>query len=147
MIAALAPVGVPNADIIVTDQIGNRLCALQVKARREIGSDGGWHMKPKHETLSSPSLFYCFVDFKGSLTDQPKCWIVPSAIVADAIATTHQAWLAAPGMKGRVRQDSKVRRFLPNYHVGLPQYQSGWLDQYCEAWAQLDEVVAVAAAA
>ena len=57
MIAALAPAGVPNADIVVTDQIGDRLCAIQVKARTDKGSDGGWHMKPKHEELSSPNLF------------------------------------------------------------------------------------------
>jgi hypothetical protein len=44
-IAALAPQGVPNADIVVTDIEGTRLCSLQVKTRRDIGSDGGWHMK------------------------------------------------------------------------------------------------------
>ncbi len=57
MIAALAPVGVRNADIVVTHQIGDRLCALQVKARREIGSDGAWRMKPKHDELSSQVCF------------------------------------------------------------------------------------------
>ena len=44
LIAALAPAGVPNCDIVVTDQIGDRLCAIQVKTRIEKGSDGGWHM-------------------------------------------------------------------------------------------------------
>jgi hypothetical protein len=49
MIAALAPAGVPNADIVVTDKLGNRLCAVQVKVRRERGSDGGWHgAKPRY---------------------------------------------------------------------------------------------------
>ena len=32
-IAALAPAGVPNCDIVVTDDIGDRLCAVQVKRR------------------------------------------------------------------------------------------------------------------
>jgi hypothetical protein len=45
MIAALAPAGVPDADIIVSDRLGSALAAVQVKARREIGRDGGWHMK------------------------------------------------------------------------------------------------------
>jgi hypothetical protein len=63
MIAALAPTGVPNADIVVTDELGDRLCAVQVKVRRDIGSDGGWHMGQKHEELTSPNLFYCFVHF------------------------------------------------------------------------------------
>jgi hypothetical protein len=61
MIAALAPAGVPNSDIVVTDKLGDRLCAVQVKVRRDLGSDGGWHMGQKHETLISPNLFYCFV--------------------------------------------------------------------------------------
>src|SRR5258708_5112034 len=38
-IAALAPAGVPNTDLVVTDKIGDKLCAVQVKVRREIGSD------------------------------------------------------------------------------------------------------------
>ena len=38
MIAALAPTGVPNCDIVVTDDIGARLCAVQVKTRLGIGS-------------------------------------------------------------------------------------------------------------
>jgi hypothetical protein len=52
MIAALAPTGVPNADIVVTNQVGDRLCAVQVKARRTTGKNGGWPMRPKHEELS-----------------------------------------------------------------------------------------------
>ncbi|HEY6290400.1 MAG TPA: hypothetical protein VI455_02415 [Terriglobia bacterium] len=34
--AALAPQGVPNADIVVTDIDGTRLCTIQVKTRRDI---------------------------------------------------------------------------------------------------------------
>lgn len=54
---ALAPVGVPNADIIVCDIKGAKLAAIQVKARREIGSDGGWHMKDKHKALQETDFF------------------------------------------------------------------------------------------
>jgi hypothetical protein len=39
-----------------------------VKTRRDIGSDGGWHMKAKDENIRSDQLFYCFVDF-GKTTD------------------------------------------------------------------------------
>ncbi len=63
LIAALAPVGVPNSDIVVTDAIGEKLCAIQVKTRTEKGSDGGWHMGKKHEAISSPNLLYAFLDF------------------------------------------------------------------------------------
>jgi hypothetical protein len=54
-IAALAPIGVPNADIIVTDVEGSRLCSIQVKTRRDIGSDGGWHMKAKQGGMTMRS--------------------------------------------------------------------------------------------
>jgi hypothetical protein len=62
-IAALAPTGVPNADIVVSDMAGTRLCSMQVKTRRGVGADCGWHMKAKHEQLRGDRLFHCFVDF------------------------------------------------------------------------------------
>ncbi len=84
-IAALAPQGVPNADIIVSDILGDKLCAIQVKTRNNKGADGGWHMKKKHETILSPHLFYCFVDFGDGIEDLPQCYIVPSQVVADVL--------------------------------------------------------------
>lgn len=141
MIAALAPVGVPNCDIVVTDDIGDRLCAIQVKTRLDKGTDGGWHMGKKHERLSSPTLFYAFVDFGKSLTDPPVCHLVPSAVVADVIGRGHKIWLATPGKQGQQRKDSDFRRFLPDYdrmgiEIGCGQ---GWLDRYREQWDALME--------
>jgi hypothetical protein len=140
LIAALAPQGVPNADIIVTDIVGDRLCAVQVKSRRDIGSDRGWHMKKKHEDIKSISLFYCFVDFGKSLIEQPKCWVVPSIIVAEVLKITHAAWLAEPGKKGQPHKDGDMRRFLPSYGATRygGKYAEGWLDQYQENWAILE---------
>lgn len=141
LIAALAPVGVPNADLIVTDDIGEKLCAIQVKTRTNKGSDGGWHMSKKHEDIVSDNLLYAFLDFGGSLIDLPTCFIVPSAEVAAAVKESHALWLATPGKRGQQRNDSNTRRFLPDYEkvgldIGRPQ---GWLDPYREAW-QLAEV-------
>jgi hypothetical protein len=137
MIAALAPAGVPNSDIVVTDKLGDRLCAVQVKVRREAGSDGGWHMGQKHEGLVSPNLFYCFVDFGSSLTDPPRTWIVPSAVVAKFVREIHQDWLSTPGKKGQQRNDNNLRRFTPEYKP-LPEYKMGWLQQYLENWGSLE---------
>lgn len=140
-IAALAPQGVPNADIIVTDDIGQRLCAIQVKSRRDKGLDKGWHMKPKHETLEGDRLFYCFVDFGSSLEATPSCYIVPSNIVAEAIRENHKEWLKTPGKGGRLHKDSDVRRLLPDYWRLNPasKHLQGWLDEYREAWNSLKE--------
>lgn len=139
LIAALAPVGVPNCDIVVTDDIGDRLCAIQVKTRVEKGSDGGWHMSRKHEGISSPTLFYTFLDFGKTLTDPPACYVVPSEIVADVIKRSHRVWLVSPGSRGQERNDTDFRRFLPDYiRTGLDiGCGPGWLEPYREAWDTL----------
>jgi hypothetical protein len=137
-IAALAPLGVPNADILITDIEGHRLSAIQVKTRRNIGSDKGWHMKPKHEQLVSDFLFYCFVDFGDGVEDHPRTLVVPSSTVAAAIRESHQHWLKTPGMKGQAHKDSKVRRFLPDYTrvfgEGHATYGPNWAEKYRDAW-------------
>jgi len=138
MIAALAPVGVPNCDIVVTDEIGDRLCAIQVKTRNSTGADRGWHMGKKHESLAAPSLFYCFVDFMSAESAAPVTYIVPAAVVATTLAECHRAWLDQPGKLGQQRKDNDLRRFLPDYgHLKIGKYEAGWLDPYREAWPLL----------
>ena len=140
-IAALAPQGVPNADIVVTDLEGKRLCTVQVKTRRDIGRDGGWHMKAKHEEFVSDKLFYCFVDFGKSDQDVPKIFVLPSKVVAKVLKESHLAWLARPGKKGQPHKDGPMRRLLPDYSREFGphsnQHSKGWLDQYRDAWGQL----------
>jgi hypothetical protein len=133
-IAALAPTGVPNADILVTDIIGDKVCAVQVKTRLDPGSDRGWHMGKKHEELQSPNIYYCFV---GMESDPPACWIVPSLTVANALKITHEKWLAEPGKNGQVHNDSNVRRLREVYPLVAEKYPLGWMDPYRENWDQL----------
>jgi hypothetical protein len=144
-IAALAPLGVPNADILITDIDGQRLVAIQVKTRRNIGVDKGWHMKPKHERLISDSLFHCFVNFGDGFDDRTQTHVVPSRVVAEALRNSHQHWLKTPGVKGQAPKDSQVRRFLPDYTRVFgddhPLYGPNWIDKYLEAWASLGELL------
>ncbi|MGB7300592.1 MAG: hypothetical protein WBD34_14820 [Burkholderiaceae bacterium] len=136
-IAALAPQGAPNSDIVVTDIESTKLCSIQVKTRRDIGSDGGWHMKAKHEELKSDFLFYCFVDFGKAVTDIPLVYILPSETVADVLREDHSTWLSSPGRNGHVRKDSNMRRFKPDYSNNLGEktrYKKGWLEEYRNAW-------------
>lgn len=143
MIAALAPAGVPDADIIVSSRLGSALAAVQVKARRDIGSDGGWHMKAKHEGMERSLLFYAFVDFGKTLDTAPKCWIVPSGTVADVLRRSHQVWLRQPGKGGKKHKDHDMRRFLPSYaHLDWREFGSGWLDSFCEQWDQIASAAA-----
>lgn len=136
-IAALAPAGVPDADIIVSDRVGSALAAVQVKARRAIGADGGWHMRKKHtdEKMVRDLLFYVFVDFGTGLADVPKCWIMPSAKVAEVLSKSYNNWHATPGKKGQQRADHDMRRLLPDYsREKLEGYGLGWMDTYRDAW-------------
>lgn len=139
LIAALAPKGVPNADIIVTDIDGNRQCAIQVKTRRR-GSDKGWHMSEKHEGIVSHHLFYCFVDMEEEKS-LPITYIVPSAVVASVLKESHQLWLDTPGLKGQAHNNSNIRRLRPDYLKGRTLSEdikqrlgAGWMEQYRENW-------------
>jgi len=137
LIAALAPAGVPNADIVVTDEIGDKLCAVQVKARLKPGGDRGWHMSVKHEKINSLNIYYCFVGFE---TELPGCWIVPSAVVADVLARSHAHWLATPGARGQPHNDNNMRRFCESYdhEKFLPEFSMGWLNKYRDQWQYLE---------
>jgi len=142
-IAALAPQGVPNFDIVVTSVEGTQLCAFQVKTRWAKGSDGGWHMRQKHEDLQNPRIFYCFVDLGKDASAVPVVHVIPSQIVAEAIRSSHQTWLSNPGAHGHVRKDSNVRRLLPDYTRLMGRdtpYKAGWLDRYRENWDQIATV-------
>lgn len=136
MIAALAPAGVPDADIIVSTRFGDALAAVQVKARRDVGSGGdrGWHLKAKHEQMARSLLFYAFVDFGRTLIEAPRCWVLPSAEVAEAIRENHATWLGTPGRRGKAHQPTEMRRLMPDFtHRGSVR-RLGWMDPYFEGW-------------
>ncbi|MDR3530083.1 MAG: hypothetical protein P4L90_05965 [Rhodopila sp.] len=136
-IAALAPTGAPNVDIVVTDMEGSRLCAIQVKTRRGIRTDGGWHMNAKQEEFVGDHYFYCFVDFQEPQKARPLVYVIPSAKVAKAISDAHKKWRSTPGRNGQPHQDTPMRRLLPDYGKVWPTdnpYPAGWLDPYCDAW-------------
>ena len=134
-------------DILVTDEHNNKLCAIQVKTRRDIGHDRGWHMKPKHEIMIVDDLYYVFVDVGKAPSDTTTCYVLPSKIVADCIRLCHRVWLNTPGRGGRPHKDSNVRRLLPDYsfirpvsHEGramVDHYRAGWLKPYRENWSIL----------
>ena len=148
-IAALAPDGAPNMDILVTDENDIKLCAIQVKTRRDIGAGGdkGWYMNSKHETLIADDLLYVFVDVGKRPSDPTLSYVLPSRVVADCIRRCHKVWLETPGRGGRPHKDSNTRRLAPDHsHIRpitekgkkvVDQYRSGWMDPYLEDWSIL----------
>ena len=147
-IAALAPDGAPNMDILVTDENNDKLCAIQVKTRRDTGGDKGWHMRRKHETMIADDLFYVFVDVGKQPSDPTTSYILPSKVVSDCVRLCYQVWLKTPGKGGKPHNDTEMRRLLPDHSYIKPstkngkaivdQYRSGWLNPYCENWSILD---------
>jgi hypothetical protein len=140
-IAALAPEGVPNVDIIATDTKGRSQFAIQVKTRSSRGKDGGWHMSAKHEKLKSESLFYCFVDFEVRPTIT---YVIPAKVVAKTIALSHRIWLSGKNRKGKQRRDTPMRWLLLSYEHALtlsPKQAAaigdGWIKKYRENWKLL----------
>lgn len=135
-VAALAPPNADTVDILVSDRMGGNLASVQVKTK---GSPVtiGWDMNVKHEGIENERLFYCFVD--PCENDQPKCWIIPSAVVAEHVKSTHRAWLTDPNAKAGSRNDGDRRKLhVHTKNPAIAEYQRGWLDQYEEAWHLLD---------
>ncbi len=137
MLASLAPPGAPTVDVLVLAPDESVIATVQVKTRT-YGADGGWHMSKKHEEVVQARCFYAFVDLEP---EPPVTFIVPSAIVAQALRAAHQAWLATPGRGGRPHRDHDMRRILPSYSFSVPGYPSGWLKQYEERWDLLSMAV------
>ena len=152
LVAAKAPEGVPNFDIVITDIDGERLAAIQVKTRRDFKSgDKGWHMKAKHENLSSDQIFYVFVDVGKDETSQVSFYVLPSKEVAYVCKQSHENWLEMPSANGKPRGETELRRLLPKYELPayakkkayvpskkhqkfLKDYCDGWLEKYSNAW-------------
>lgn len=133
-LAALTPTGAKGVDILVSDERGDHLAALQIKTSgNEVTV--GWRMDQKHELLRSPRLFYCFIDPGPKQSVAPTCWIVPSAVVADHVAVTHRAWLAGTPNHGLSRKDGPGRKMhLKCSNPAIEEYPVGWMNQYLEAW-------------
>lgn len=117
-IAALAPKGVPNADLIVTNVEGELTAVIQVKTKSKKNANGSWQLKSKHENLKSKNFFYCLVDDTRAV---PVVYCVPSIVVAGAISKTHKEWLTTPGKNGRAHMDNNIRWFAPD-----EQYKENW---------------------
>jgi hypothetical protein len=136
-IAALAPPGVPDADIVVTNRPGTRLCSIQVKTRRGVGHDKGWHMQDKHEKTLGERHFYCFVNLEVNLGMAPDVYVIPNADVAKVIKTTHAHWLGNPGKKGQSHKPTRLRRLMPDFTIRdgeASAYKAGWMNKYLNSW-------------
>jgi hypothetical protein len=150
-IAAKAPEGVPNFDIVITDIDGTQLSAIQVKTRKAVkGGDQGWHMKAKHDHMISQKMFYVFVDTGLDENSLVQFFVMPSKIVAEACRVSHEIWEQTPNIKGEPHGHSEMRRLIPEYKRNdrmrltreqekfLSTHDKGWMEPYRNAWNLLE---------
>ena len=137
LLASQAPRGTRDVDILVNPLDGGRPLHIQVKTRSGTGTERKrWAMTKKNEGISSPDIFYCFVDLED--VDNPDVYVIPSKVVAQVIKVGHAKWLRQPGARGQKHNDSDMRS-LSNIPRTETRYAfEGWMDKYLEAWEQLE---------
>lgn len=134
--AARPPEGTPEIDLIVFDEQRNVIISLQVKTRSR-GSDGGFHMNAKHESIESDRLIYVFVDLQP---ENPNCYVIPSRVVARFLRLDHSTWLATPGKGGKAHSDTTMRRLRPYSKYAEHEFPRNWMDDYLERWDLLESL-------
>jgi hypothetical protein len=129
-----------NVDILVSNPRTNKLYQLEVKTnldsrqRPPVSKLFGrfvsdWIMHEKHESISRPELWYCFVTI-GLQSKIARYFIVPSSVVAEYVRAEHRLWLDTT-KKGK---DGPMRLFRigvddEKYRIPTPtskQYEDNW---------------------
>lgn len=101
-----------GVDILVSDSIGNHLISIQVKTTR---NKLKWILTDKIEKERSINKYFVFVSISNNISEQPKYFIINSVCLAERIFTGHRRWLTEPNKFGKIRNNSSVRQFDPQY--------------------------------
>jgi hypothetical protein len=84
----------------------------------------------------NPAMRSIFFE-RNKAFSEPQVFIVPCAVVQEAVRSSHAAWLAGPGRGGRVRNDSPMRRIRPSHPFPVPGFPDGWMEPYRDHWSYL----------
>lgn len=129
-----------NVDILVSDPATNQLYQLEVKTnldsrkRPPVSKIFGryltdWIMHQKNESISRPSLWYCFVNIKLE-SKEARYFIVPSAIVAQYVEAEHRFWREwTPHGKDTTMRLFRIGFADEQYIIPTPtveQYEDNW---------------------
>lgn len=101
-----------GVDIIVSSIDGDKLIAVQVKSTQ---GKKKWILNKKVENDSATNKYFIFVHLPNEVEEKPEFYVVRSQELANKIYSGHRRWLKEPGKNGRIRKDSDVRQFDPNY--------------------------------
>lgn len=131
ILASLTPPNFPEVDILINPVDGGQPKWIQVKATETVGKGRGWRMQDEHLKLTSPLLFYCFVDLKS---EPRNVYVIPSKIVAKVLTEADKAHMKKPMADGSKRTNHSRRMLKPSFIVDIPSAPEGWMDKYLENW-------------
>jgi hypothetical protein len=134
-----------GVDILVSDPRSKKMYRLEVKTKlresdKQVSESkifgtviGGWVMSKKHETISDPSLFYCFVII-WQRTKKSRFFIIPSRVVARYVGEQHRLWCAEKKKEGKRFKDTEIRVLRigfgnKKYAIATPsaeRYEDNW---------------------
>ena len=107
-IASITLRNTKGIDIVASNEVGSKTINIQVKTSSK--STKGWILSKKAEEMDDKNMFYIFVRL-NELDERPQFHIVPTTFVANKVRKGHQNWLDTPGIGGRKRKDSNIRKF------------------------------------
>lgn len=130
-----------NVDILVSNPTTNQLYQLEVKTgqnrrtRPPVSKVHGrflcdWMMNKKHEFISRPELWYCFVTIIGLDLKTARYFIVPSDVVAEYVRTEHRLWLDLTP----TGQDTPMRMFRIGFKEEKYRIPTPTVEQYEDNW-------------
>ena len=112
-----------NVDILVSDPKTEKMYKLEVRTNYyfpdsdTVGESKNfskyatdWIMDEKHENITDPKLFYCFVSFNES-SYNTRFFIVPSMDVAKYVKGEFSSWLKAKKKEGGKGKNDDMRLF------------------------------------
>ena len=101
-----------GVDILVSNIEGNKLFSIQVKTTQ---NKRKWILNKKVENEKSENKYFAFVNIPQNLDIPPEYFIIKSQTLAEHIFNGHRRWLSGIGKNGKIRNDSDVRQFDPQY--------------------------------
>lgn len=132
-----------GVDILASDPKTDKMYKIEVKTKLDTrksttNSDSrlfgkivsSWIMGEKHESITRPNLWYCFVLITES-TKITRFFIVPSEVVAAYVRAEHQLWLKE---ENKIHNATPMRNFRigvekETYRIKTPttkQYEDNW---------------------
>ena len=129
-----------NVDILVSNPTTNQFYQLEVKTgltsrkRPSVSKVHGrflygWMMNEKHESISRPQLWYCFVAIELD-SKAIRYFVVPSDVIAKYVRAEHRLWLdLTPTGKDTSMRMFRIGFSGENYRVHTPtieQYEDNW---------------------